>query len=133
MTAADRRRRAHDDGLAAERLAALWLRLKGYRVLARRWRCHLGEIDLVAYRPSFRLKATKDSASGTLVAVEVKRRADEAAALDAVTLRQRERIARAAEVFLRAHPRLNGCAVRFDVVAVIPGRWPLHVADAWRP
>ncbi len=115
------RRRAWRFGLGAERLAALWLGAKGFRVLARRFQCPQGEIDLVARR-------------GRLVVfVEVKARADAAAAAEAVSARQRRRIERAAEVFLQRRPEFAGSDLRFDAVLITPGRLPRHVADAWRP
>ena len=51
-------------GHGAERRAAWWLRLKGYRVLAINWRSVAGEIDLIARR------------GGTLAFIEVKQRVD---------------------------------------------------------
>src|SRR5690606_32778513 len=71
------RRAAYHRGRRAERLATWWLRLKGYRVLARGWRSRLGEIDLIATR------------GNVVVFVEVKRREEEWKALQAVSLRQR--------------------------------------------
>lgn len=114
------RRRAYGRGRRAETLAAWWLRLKGYRVLARGFRVAAGEIDLIARR-------------GRLLAlVEVKARPSLAEARAAILPRQRERIARAAEVFLQRHPGLAGLDLRFDVVLLAPGRRPRHLADAWR-
>ncbi len=107
-------------GRRAERIAAWRLRLAGYRVLARRYRTPVGEIDLVARR------------GRRLVMVEVKARPTEALARQAVPERQRRRIAMAARRFLAAHPRYRDCTVRFDVVAVVPGRLPLVIQDAWR-
>ncbi|MBM3523954.1 MAG: YraN family protein, partial [Alphaproteobacteria bacterium] len=100
--------------------AALLLRLKGFRILARGQRSRLGEIDLVARR------------GGLLVFVEVKARADAALAAEAVTPRQRQRIARAARAYLAGRPTLQGCTQRFDVVLLGRGSWPRHVPDAWR-
>ena len=114
------RRKAWRDGHRAEAIAAWLLRVKGYRVLARRWRCPAGEIDLVARRGRI------------VVAVEVKRRPAEADGADAIGARQRNRIARAAEAYLARHPALAGCDVRFDAVLLMPGRWPRHIIDAWR-
>ena len=108
-------------GRRAETAAALLLRLKGFAILARRFSSPLGEIDLVARR------------GGLLVFVEVKRRDSAGDALEAVGFRQRERIARAATLFLQRQPQLAGLARRFDVVAVTPWRLPLHLPDAWRP
>ena len=113
--------RAQSWGRLAESLAACSLRLRGYRILARRYRTPLGEIDLIARR-------------GRLVVfVEVKARAELEQALGALGRRQRARTERAAEMFLLRHPDHAGCALRFDLIAVRPWRWPYHLADAWRP
>ena len=79
-------------GLSAESRAAAFLIAKGYRILARRFRSPVGEIDIVARR------------RGTLMFVEVKarERLDDAAV--AVTVRQQRRIIAAAEAWLAAHP-----------------------------
>jgi putative endonuclease len=114
------RRRALRRGRWSETLAALALMLKGYRIFARRYRTPMGEIDLVAGR-------------GLVLAfIEVKRRADLAAGLEAVGPTARGRIRRAAEMFLKRHPGLAGRALRFDVIVVTPLAWPRHIADAWR-
>lgn len=113
------KQRALRAGAWAETLAAWRLRLAGYRILARRYRCKSGEIDLVARR-------------GRLVAfVEVKRRADEATAAAAIGPRQQQRIARAAENFVLQHRSCDGCDLRFDAVLVAPWRWPRHLPAAW--
>jgi len=108
-------------GRGAETACAWLLRANGYRLLARRWRGPVGEIDLIARRRR------------TIVFVEVKARPTLSAALEAVTQRQRLRIEQAAEVFLSQHPKWRNLEVRFDVVAVMPGRLPRHIRDAWRP
>lgn len=101
------------------------LRLKGYRVLARRSKRHVGEIDLIARRGS------------VLAFIEVKARADAVHAVEAITPNQRRRIERAAEAFMQRNPALARCDIRFDVVLVgtRPGEhlWPRHIVDAWRP
>lgn len=117
----DRRQRANRRGHGAETLAAILLHLKGYRILARGYRVAAGEIDIVAGR-------------GRLIAfVEVKARDTLLGALEAVGPQQRTRIARAAEHFMAQHADMQGRDLRFDVVAVLPGRLPKHIADAWRP
>ena len=118
--AAARRRRAYGFGRGAEGLAAWWLRLKGYRILARDFRTPAGEIDLVARR------------GRVLALVEVKARPSIAAALEALGPRQRRRIERAGAVFLQRRPELAGLEVRFDLVLLAPGHRPRHIADAWR-
>ncbi len=106
-------------GIGAERLAGWFLRLKGYRILARRYATPLGEIDLVA--------ATGD----TLVFVEVKRRSSIDKALEALTARQQARIKRAAQHYLQYHPGFRDWACRFDLVGLAPWRWPRHAVAAW--
>lgn len=116
-----RRRAAFARGQGAERWAAWWLRLKGYRILARGFRVPQGEIDLIARR-------------GRLVIfVEVKRRDGAAAAAEAIGRRQRLRIEKAAAAFLQRNPALAGCRLRFDAVLLGPRRLPRHLAEAWRP
>jgi putative endonuclease len=114
------RRRAFRRGHAAELLCLWHLRLRGYRILARRFRVPSGEIDLIARRGS------------VLAAIEVKARDTLATASESLTLRQRRRIARALEHFLVQRPDLAGLALRFDVMLVEPRRWPRHLVDAWR-
>jgi putative endonuclease len=116
-----RRRRAWLRGRKGEGLAAWWLRLKGYRLLARNFRSGAGEIDLIACR------------GAVLAMVEVKTRGDLASASEALGPRQRARIVRAAEAFLQQRPQLAQLSVRFDVILVAPGRLPRHLLDAWRP
>jgi putative endonuclease len=108
-------------GRLAEILAAASLRLRGYQVIARRFRTPLGEIDLIVRR-------------GRLLAfVEVKARTDLEDALAALGPRQRLRTERSAQMFLASHPAYRDHSLRFDVVAVRPWRLPHHLADAWRP
>jgi putative endonuclease len=106
-------------GRRAEWLAAALLRLKGYRILARDFRVPVGEIDVIARR------------GRTLAFVEVKARRGDGAA-EALSGRQRRRIARAAEWYLRRCPDLGDLTVRFDVILIGRGRWPQHRQGAWR-
>ncbi len=107
-------------GRRGEALAAWYLRLKGYRIVATRVKSPVGEIDLVARR------------LGVTVFVEVKargRRQSMAEALGAVNTR---RIARAAAYYVARHPDLAATALRFDVIFLAPFSWPRHVRDAFR-
>ncbi len=106
-------------GRLAESLCTWHLRLRGYAVLARRFRCPAGEIDIVARR------------GNTIAFLEIKLRRTLADALEAVGPRQRHRIAATAEVFLASRSGLSGFETRFDVMLVIPWRLPVHVANAW--
>jgi putative endonuclease len=115
------RRAAYRWGLSAETVAAMALRLKGYTILERRFRVSSGEIDLIARR-------------GRVVAfVEVKARGSLDAAIEAITPRARQRIGRAASAFIGRHPVYASFDQRFDLVAVIPWRWPRHVPNAFEP
>ena len=120
MSETSRRRRAELRGRWAERLCLWTLRLKGYRILARGYRVRAGEIDILARR------------GGVIAAVEVKARPNEALALEAVTPHQRRRIGRAAAHFLSGRPEFQHLSLRFDVMLVLPGRFPRHLRDAWR-
>ena len=114
-----KRQKAERGGRRAETLAAWWLRLKGWRIIAIRARTPVGEVDLVARR------------GRTLAFVEVKARAtedDAGFALDDYRLR---RVARAAEALAARHAR-PGDTIRIDAIFVVPGRWPRHVPDVWR-
>ena len=115
------RRRAERDGRLAETLAAIWLRLKGYRILARRLKTPVGEIDILARR------------GAVIAVVEVKVRRDRSAAAQAITPRQWHRLARAAGWVLAHRPEWAGLSLRFDALLLARGRLPQHVADAWRP
>jgi len=107
-------------GRRSELLAALWLLARGYRILGFRLQTPQAEIDILALR------------GRTLVAVEVKRRSDLLTALEAVSFDQRERLRRAAANLAARRPSLSGASVRLDLVALAPGRLPVHIPDAWK-
>jgi putative endonuclease len=106
-------------GLSAESRAAAYLIAKGYRIVARRFRTPVGEIDIVARRRD------------VLVFAEVKARATLDDAAEAVTERNQRRIVAAAETWLSAHPDDVNCNIRFDAVLVAPGRIPRHIQAAF--
>ena len=114
-----RRLRANRLGRRAEVFAALWLMLRGYRILARGFSVTGGEIDIIACR--------KDA----IVFVEVKRRQSLDEALIAVTETKRRRIERAAGVWLVRNSWAGAYTLRGDAVLLAPGCWPRHVADAF--
>jgi putative endonuclease len=116
-----KRRGAEARGRRGELLAACWLFCKGYRILARRVKTKVGEIDLVARKGRF------------LVFVEVKARPRLEDALAALTPQSAERIGRAAALWANPKPWARTLMWRFDLVAIAPGRRPRHLADAYRP
>jgi putative endonuclease len=111
---------AERHGHRSEAIAAWWLRLKLYRIVARRYRTAAGEIDLIVRR------------GRTLAFVEVKARASLRVAAEAVSPRQQHRITRAAGQFLAARPDLAGLDQRFDALLIVRRIWPRHIPDAWR-
>ena len=113
-----KRQVAEQRGRRAETIAAWWLRLHGWSILARRARVAGGEVDLVARR------------GHTLAFIEVKQRATEEAAawsLDAYRLR---RVAVAAEQIALRYAR-PGDTIRIDAIYLVPGRLPRHLPNVW--
>jgi putative endonuclease len=106
-------------GISAESRAAALLVAKGFRILARRWKSPLGELDIVARRRSL------------LIFVEVKARNDLDEAAESVTPRQRQRIAAAAEAWLATYPDTTFTDMRFDAMLVAPGKMPRHIQGAF--
>lgn len=106
-------------GISAESRAAALMVAKGFRILARRWKSPVGEIDIVARRRAL------------LVFVEVKARNTLDDAAESVTPRQRARIVAAAEAWLATYPDTTFTDVRFDAVLVAPGKMPRHIQGAF--
>jgi putative endonuclease len=114
------RLRRYRAGHSAEWLAAAALMLKGYRILARRYRTRYGEIDVIAVR-------------GRRIAfVEVKRRATQDEAFAALEGEQSRRIANAAEAWIAKKPIYSDYDYGFDAVVIVPWRWPVHLVDGLR-
>ena len=113
------RQRAEKRGRGAETLACWYLRLKGWRILARRARVPGGEVDIVARR------------GGTLAFIEVKARATEEAAAFSLDHWRLRRVAAAAERLAPRYMRAND-DVRIDALFIVPGRWPRHLPDVWQ-
>jgi putative endonuclease len=115
-----KREAAERQGRRGEGFAALWLRLHGWRIVARRVKTPRGEIDLIARR------------GRTVAFVEVKWRATAAErdlSIDAYRLR---RVAAAVEAVAHRHLR-DGDNPRIDVLLLAPGDWPRHIVNAWQP
>ena len=103
-------RRYRSLGERGERAAERYLRRKGYKIVARRERGRLGELDLVAVD------------GRTVVFIEVKTRTSHSAGhpAEAVGPDKQQRLTRLALGYLKRHGLLEHKA-RFDVVAVT---WP---------
>ncbi len=114
------RRKSYNKGLWLEKLAALYLVLKGYKILAMRYKTRAGEIDIVARRRK------------TLVFVEVKGRRDINEALESVHAKNRSRVEQAARHFLSRHQKFAQDDMRFDVILFAPPFSFRHLDNAWQ-
>jgi putative endonuclease len=112
------RRRAERGGRRAEAIAAFWLQLKGWDVIARRVRTPVGEVDLVARR------------GRTLAFIEVKARATAAEAGFALDDYRLRRVAAAAEALAHRFT-LPGNDIRIDAIFIVPWRLPRHLTNVW--
>ncbi len=113
------RHTAERRGRGAETLACWYLRLHGWRIVARRARVRGGEVDIVARR------------GRTLAFVEVKARATANAAALALDDWRLRRVAVAAERLAPRYMR-DGDDIRIDALFVVPYRWPRHLPNVWQ-
>ncbi len=111
---------AYQKGLWAETLAAWYLRLKGYRICAMRYKTPVGEIDIVARKGK------------ALVFVEVKARGSLEEALQSIHRRNQSRVMRAAEHYIGAQALPSDISMRFDAVALAPPFSLRHLDNAWQ-
>ena len=110
-----KRIKAEKRGHRSEWLAAWALRLKGWRIVAKRFKTKTGEVDLIARRRDL------------IIMVEVKARASLIEAMDSVTPTAQRRIEAAGDIWLARQPDFSTLSVRYDLVAVLPRQWPVHV------
>ncbi|WP_112664380.1 YraN family protein [Microvirga flavescens] len=115
----ERRRRTFLRGHRAERMALLFLFLKGYRPLARRYAAAGGEVDLIVKR------------GDTIAFVEVKARSVMDDAQTAITAVKRQRFSRAARAWLSRHAWAADKTWRADAVFIAPGSFPRHLKAAF--
>lgn len=113
-----KRQAAERRGRTAETIAAWWLRLRGWRIVGRRIRTRLGEVDLVARR------------GRTVAFVEVKARASDAELDLAIDHQRLRRVAAAANALAPRYAE-GGEDIRIDVILLCPWRRPRHIANAW--
>jgi putative endonuclease len=113
-----KRQAAEARGRRAERFAATWLRLKGWRILDMRVRTPAGEVDIVARR------------AGLVAFIEVKARATVAELDHAIDDYRLRRVAAAAEI-LAPRYATNGEDIRIDVMLIAPRTLPRHLVNVW--
>ena len=117
--AADADASSYKKGMWAERLAAMYLSLKGFKILKKRYKTKHGEIDIIALQ------------DGMLVLVEVKARKDIDIALESISRQAQRRIVNATLNFLAENPEYSDYVIRFDVIAVESPMKIVHVDNAF--
>lgn len=110
---------SYKSGLLAESIAILLLYCKFYRVVAKRYKTKVGEVDIIAIRGK------------TLIFAEVKKRRNKQELYESITAKQKQRITAAAELFLANHPQFAGNKKRFDAILITPNLFPIHIKNAW--
>jgi putative endonuclease len=90
-----------------ESRAAMHLERHGLVILARGYRCRLGELDLVC----------RDGRQLVIVEVRARGRGARCSALDSIDIHKRRRIVQATRHLLMRHAEWQAAAIRFDVVA----------------
>lgn len=114
-----KKKHSYDLGLKAESMAAIFLRFKGYKILERRYKTAVGEIDLIIRR------------GHTISFVEVKARSSQEKALESVTPAMRRRIEKAA-LYYMSQNNVGNYEMRFDLVTVTPPFFIHHLDNAWQ-
>lgn len=115
--------KARNDGYAGESVAAWYLRLKGYHILARNFKpprlSGAGEIDIIARK-------------GNVIAfVEVKRRKTFDDAAYCIDERTKARRIAGAQYYLSVNGEAADLQPRFDAVLIAAGKLPVHLENAW--
>ena len=113
-----KRQAAEARGRRAERFAATWLRLEGWRILGMRVRTKAGEVDIVARQP------------GIVAFIEVKSRGSLAELDHAIDDYRLQRVAAAAEILMADYAQA-GDDVRIDVLLIAPRALPRHLVNVW--
>lgn len=109
------RRSAERKGHKGETIAVILLMLKGYRIVARRYKTRLGEVDIIARKRDL------------IAMVEVKARNTLGEAMDSVDHTAMRRIEAAGDIWLAKQRDFARLSVRYDLVAILPRQWPVHV------
>lgn len=123
--ATDKKKKAYKWGHYAEFFSALYLMIKGYTILERRYKTPVGEIDLIACK------------KGVTIFCEVKARKDYDSAAYSLSERQKSRIRSAAEFYMSRLKNKNEThnvkteIIRCDMIMIIPWKWPVHIENAW--
>lgn len=121
-----KKKKSYYFGLWAEKVAVVFLMLKGYRIVARNYQNPKGEIDILAIKGK------------VLAVVEVKARRNFQQCGDSIAQWKQQKIFGAVEWLLAGRAKIAGlrnireCSIRFDAILIVPWRLPKHLKDAWR-
>jgi len=110
---------AFNYGKFAEQIACFYLCIKGYKILERRLRTPMGEIDIIAKK------------GDTIIAIEVKARKDNHEQ-EVVSSNQMKRIANAILLFIAKQQKFSSFNLRIDLIIIRPWRFPVHLKDVWQ-
>jgi putative endonuclease len=105
-------------GLFAEKLAIIYLRIKGYQLLHCRYKTKFGEIDIIAKKNKM------------IIFIEVKARNKLNPQLELISTKQRHRIILAAKSFIAFKSKFHTYDLRFDVI-ILNKWWPIHFKNVW--
>lgn len=100
------KRNSYFYGIFAEILVVIFLTFKGYVVLKRRYKTHLGEIDIIAKRMN------------SIHFVEVKSRFNKENLDEVLTSHQVKRIKNASILYLSKKPNYTNCDISYDLIKV---------------
>ncbi|WP_417431258.1 YraN family protein [Kiloniella sp.] len=114
------KKNSYTTGRYAETIAAMYLRCKGYQILARNYKTKVGEIDLIAKKRSL------------ICFLEIKKRKSVETASQAIHQKQQKRIIRTAEYFLKHNPFYQNFDKRFDAILIGATVFPYHIKNAWQ-
>jgi putative endonuclease len=95
-------------GDSGERLAAMFLEERGYKIIARNFRIRGGEIDLIA----------EDADGLAFVEVQTRRGDTSGAPEESLTPHKRQHLMTTAQEFLNTHEEYANHAWRIDLVAI---------------
>ena len=112
-------RTTYQFGLLAERIAMIFLRLKGYKILAHRYKNQFGEIDIIAKK------------SRIIIFIEVKARRSKTVIEEVLRPSQLSRIKKSAEIFIAKNPQFHNHDSRFDFIEIGKSLWPKHQKNFW--
>ena len=104
-------------GYIGEWIACIILIIKGYKIIAHRYKTKLGEIDIIVAK------------NNTLVFIEVKSRKSDEKCFIAITPKQLHRIQNASQIFLNRHPKYHAYALRYDVMLIANWSLPIHIQN----